>query len=114
MTFSRQVIAYKKYFLNFYVEQPDNVQSKIEWTLQLIRVTKQVPEKYFKHLQGTKGLYEVRIEVGSNIYRIFAFFDKGNLVILGNAFQKKTQKTPKLEIEKALKIIEEYNHEKNR
>ncbi|OFY88246.1 MAG: addiction module toxin RelE [Bacteroidetes bacterium RIFCSPLOWO2_12_FULL_31_6] len=114
MNFERQVIAYKKYFLEFYVEQPDHVQSKIEWTLQLIRVTRQVPEKYFKHIEGTKGLYEIRIEVGSNIYRIFSFFDKGNLVILGNAFQKKTQKTPKLEIEKALKIMEEYNHEKNR
>ena len=82
--------------------------------MQLIRVTRQVPEKYFKHMEGTKGLYEVRVEVGSNIYRIFAFFDKGNLVVLGNAFQKKTQKTPRLEIEKALKIMEEYNHEKNR
>jgi phage-related protein len=113
MSFERQIIAYKKYFLDFYVNQADNVQAKIEWTLQLIRVTRQVPEKYFKHMEGTKGLYEVRIEVGSNIYRIFAFFDKGNLVVLGNAFQKKTQKTPKLEIEKALKIMEEYNHEKS-
>lgn len=94
------------------MEQPENVQAKIEWTLQLIRVTRQVPEKYFKHLQGTKGLYEIRVEVASNIYRIFAFFDKGNLVVLGNAFQKKAQKTPKLEIEKAIKIMEEYNNEK--
>jgi phage-related protein len=113
MNFERQVIAYKKYFLDFYTKQSDSVQAKIEWTLQLIRVTRQVPEKYFKHMEGTKGLYEVRIEVGSNIYRIFAFFDKGNLVVLGNAFQKKTQKTPKLEIEKALKIMEEYYHEKD-
>lgn len=70
-----------------------------------------VPEKYFKHLEGTKGLYEVRVEVGSNIYRIFSFFDQGNLVVLGNGFVKKTQKTPKNEIEKALKIMEEYYHE---
>ena len=113
MEFERQVVAYKDYFLEFYTKQTSAVQAKIEWTLQLIRVTRQVPEKYFKHMEGTKGLYEVRIEVGSNIYRIFAFFDKGNLVVLGNAFQKKTQKTPKLEIEKALKIMEEYNHEKS-
>jgi len=113
MEFERQVVAYKKYFLDFYIKQTDIVQAKIEWTLQLIKVTRQVPEKYFKHMEGTKGLYEVRIEVGSNICRIFAFFDKGNLVVLGNAFQKKTRKTPKLEIEKALKIMEEYNHEKN-
>jgi phage-related protein len=111
VTYERQVIAYKNYFLDFYGELPDNVQAKIEWTLNLIRVTPQVPEKYFKHLEGTKGLYEIRVEVGSNIYRIFSFFDKGNLVVLGNAFQKKTQKTPKRELEKAIKIMEEYKNE---
>lgn len=111
MIFERQVIAYKNYFLEFYEKQTDNVQTKIEWTLNLIRVTKQVPEKYFKHMEGTKGLYEIRVEVGTNIYRIFSFFDKGNLVVLGNAFQKKTQKTPKQELEKALKIMEEYQNE---
>jgi phage-related protein len=111
MTFERQVIAYKNYFLDFYEKQSDKVQTKIEWTLNLIRVTRQVPDKYFKHLEGTKGLYEIRIEVGSNIYRIFSFFDKGNLVVLGNAFLKKTQKTSKQELEKALKIMEEYQDE---
>ena len=111
MIYDRQVIAYKKYFLDFYEKQPENVQSKIEWTLNLIRVTRQVPEKYFKHLEGTNGLYEIRVEVGRNIYRIFSFFDKGNLVVLGNAFQKKTQKTPKRELEKAIKIMEEYKNE---
>lgn len=90
MNSERQVIGYKKYFLDFYVKQSDNVQAKIEWTLQLIKVTRQVPEKFFKHLEGTKGLYEIRVEVGSNIYRIFSFFDKGNIVVLGNAFQKKS------------------------
>ncbi|MBC7422374.1 MAG: type II toxin-antitoxin system RelE/ParE family toxin, partial [Ferruginibacter sp.] len=80
--------------------------------LNLIRVTQQVPEKYFKHLKGTKGLYEIRVEAGNNIYRIFSFFDHGNLVVLGNAFQKKTQKTPKNEIDKALKIMKEYINEK--
>jgi len=111
VTYDRQVIAYKNYFLDFYEELPDNVQAKIEWTLNLIRVTRQVPEKYFKHLEGTKGLYEIRVEVAGNIYRIFSFFDKGNLVVLGNAFQKKTQKTPEKEIEMALKIKAEYENE---
>lgn len=112
MKFKRQIIAYKKYFLDFYRKQPDKVQVKIEWTLNLIRVTQQIPEKYFKHIESTKGLYEIRVEFGSNIYRIFSFFDKENIVVLGNAFQKRTQKTPKQEIEKALKIIEEYKNEK--
>ena len=112
MRTERQIIAYKRYFLDFYEELPENVQAKIEWTLNLIQVTSQVPEKYFKHMTGTKGLYEIRVEVASNIYRIFSFFDKGNLVVLGNGFQKKSQKTPKQEIEEALKIMEEYQNEK--
>lgn len=111
MNNDRQVIAYKNYFLDFYEDQTDKVQAKIEWTLNLIKVTPKVPEKFFKHMQGTKGLYEIRIEVGSNIYRIFSFFDKGNLVVLGNGFQKKSQKTPKQQIEKALKIMEEYQND---
>lgn len=89
MNFERQISAYKRYFLDFYEELDDNVQKKIEWTLNFIRVTKQIPEKYFKHIEGTKGLYEIRVEVGNNIFRIFSFFDKGNLIILGNGFQKK-------------------------
>lgn len=111
MPFERQLVAYKRYFLDFYTAQPENVQAKIEWTLNLLRVQRQVPEKYFKHMEGSQGIYEIRVEVGSNIYRIFSFFDKGNLVVLGIAFQKKSQKTPKTEIEKALKIMEEYKIE---
>ena len=107
----RNVIAYKTYFLDFYENQDDNVQRKIEWTLNLVRITQYIPEKYFKHLEGTKGLYEIRVEVESNIFRIFSFFDKGNLIVLGNGFQKKTQKTPKQELERALKIMEEYQNE---
>ena len=57
MNSNRQVIAYKNYFFEFYKNQNDKVQSKIEWTLNLIKVTPKVPEKFFKHLQGTKGLY---------------------------------------------------------
>ena len=111
MNNERQVVAYKNYFLDFYEGLPDNVQTKIEWTLSLIQITKQIPERYFKHIIGTKGLYEIRVEVGGNIYRIFSFFDKGNLVVLGNGFQKKSQKTPNQEIKKAVKIMEEYHHE---
>ena len=111
MDSKRKVIAYKNYFLDFYENQSESVQRKIEWTLKLIQITQKVPEKYFKHLEGTKGLYEIRVEVSGNIYRIFSFFDKGNLVVLGNAFQKKTQKTPKQEVIKAIKIMEEYQNE---
>ena len=114
MNIERKVIAYKRYFLDFYILQTESVQAKIEWTLKLIQTTKYVPEKYFKHIEGTKGLYEIRVESGNNIFRIFSFFDRGNLIVLGNAFQKKSQKTPKKELVKAHKIMEEYYYEKQR
>ncbi len=114
MNLLRQVIAYKNYFLDFYEEQPDYVQKKIEWTLNFIRLNRQVPDKYFKHIEGKKGLYEIRVMAGNNIYRIFSFFDKENLIVLGNAFQKKTQKTPNQEIERAYKIMEEYFNEQSK
>ena len=81
-------------------------------TLKLIATIERVPVKYFKHLEGSSGLYEVRVEVGSDIYRVFGFFDKGQLIILINGFQKKTQKTPKNELELAEKLKKEYFDEK--
>jgi len=65
-----------------------------------------------KNLTVTDGLYEVRIEYQSNIYRIFCCFDKGQLVVLFNAFQKKTQKTPKKEIDKASRLMHQYFDQK--
>jgi phage-related protein len=67
-----------------------------------------IPEKYFKHITGSSGMFEVRVEVGSDIYRVFSFFDKGQLVILVNGFQKKSQKTPKKELEIEEKLKKEY------
>ena len=112
MEIIRQVIAFRRYFLDFYEDQTDEVQRKIEWTLNLLRTIDRVPKKYFEHITGTDGLFEVRVELGGNIFRIFAFFDKGNLVVLGNGFQKKSQKTPGTEIEKALKIKDEYENKR--
>ena len=104
----RQIIFYGRYFLDFYAEQGLKVQEKIEYVFKLIRGVDRVPEKFLKHLEGTEGLYEIRVESGSNIYRIFCCFDKGNIVVLFNAFQKKSQKTPKQEIELAEKLKKEY------
>lgn len=78
----------------------------------LIEDLQRVPETYLKHIENTEGLYEIRIQAGSDIFRIFCFFDKGKLVVLANGFQKKMQKTPKNEIELALKIKEQYENEK--
>jgi len=108
----RTVFLYKDYFTDFYNKQKQKVKDKIIWTFRLIERIKQVPEDYLKHLEGTEGLYEIRIQQGSDIFRIFCFFDEGRLVVLANGFQKKTQKTPKSEIEKALKIKSEYEKEK--
>jgi len=112
--FIRNIFYYKRYYLNFFEKQTKDVQKKFNWTLQLIATIDRVPVKYFQHMEGTEGLYEVRVEVGSNIYRAFAFFDEGQLVVLGNAFQKKTQKTPKNELELAKKIKKEYFDEKSK
>jgi len=86
----------------------DSVKEKIGYIFRVIKTVDKVAEKFLKHIEGTDGIYEIRIEVGSNIYRIFCCFDKGNLVVLFNAFQKKTQKTPKQEIELAKKLKKEY------
>jgi phage-related protein len=82
------------------------------WTFALIEDLERVPEIYLKHIEETDGLYEIRVQHGSDIFRIFCFFDKGQLVVLANGFQKKTQKTPRKEIDQALKIKQEYESEK--
>lgn len=108
----RSVQFYKNYFQNFFEKQNKKTKAKIVWTLELIEEHERIPETYLKHIESTDGLFEIRIKLGSNIFRIFCFFDQGQLIILANGFQKKTQKTPKKEIQRALKIKEEYENEK--
>jgi len=107
----RKIIFYKSYFEDFFIKQRDKVQEKIIWTLELLEELDRVPETYLKHIVNTEGLYEIRIQQGSDIFRIFCFFDDRQLVIITNGFQKKTQKTPKKEIEKAIIIKKEYENE---
>jgi phage-related protein len=104
----REIIFYDHHFIKFYQDQNEKVKDKIKYVLELIKQVEKVPDKFLKHIKGTKGLYEIRIEYQSNIYRIFCCFDKGKLVVLLNGFQKKTQKTPANEIEKAEKLMNEY------
>ena len=108
----RTIVFYKEYFQEFFSAQKDKVKDKIIWTLTLIEEIERVSEHYLKHLEGTDGLYEIRIQLGNDIFRIFCFFDVGKLIIITNGFQKKTHKTPKQEIEKALKIKQDYENEK--
>lgn len=111
-SFLREVYFYKRYYLDFYKNLSPEVRKKFDWTLQLIATLQVIPEKYFKHLTGTDGLYEIRVESGSNIFRVFCFFDKGRLIILLNGFQKKTNRTPNNEIKLAEKLKKEYFNEK--
>ena len=110
----REVIAYKGYFEDFLLAQPSKVQDKIFKVIEIIETYERVPSNYLKAIIGTKGLYEARIKLGSNIWRVFCFFDKGKLVILLNGFTKKTQKTPKKEIKKAIHLMHLYYEDKNK
>ncbi len=109
----RKVIAYKEYFVDFYKAQEEKVQEKIEYVLDLVRFERQVPKKFFKALENTDGIYEVRVITTFKSIRILCFFDDGNLVVLGNCFLKKTQKTPRKEIKLAEKLKKEYFKDKN-
>ena len=104
----RKLIFFKNYFDDFFNSLSSKVKEKVDYVLFLITVSNRIPSKFFEHITGTDGLYEIRIEFESSIYRIFCCFDEGNLVVLFNGFQKKSQKTPRSEIDKALKIKEEY------
>ena len=105
---NRKLSTYGKYFLEFYTGLDKDLQERIDWVFELVKTVDFIPKKYFKHIENSEGLYEIRIEYQSNIYRIFCFFDEGNLVILINAFQKKSQKTPQGEIELAKKLKKQY------
>lgn len=104
----REIIFFENHFIDFYKNQNEKVRSKIQYVFELIRQVERVPEKFLKYMEGTDGLFEVRVEYQSNVYRIFCCFDEGRLVVLFNGFQKKTQKTPKNELEKAERLMKEY------
>lgn len=106
----RRVVFFGTYFQDFFAKQKEKVREKIVWTLELLEELPIIPGKFLKHIENTAGLYEFRVQSGNEIFRIFCFFDKGNLVIILTDFQKKTRKTPKKEIEKALKIKKEYEN----
>ena len=104
----RSIKIYGEDFWIFFNKQTKKVQDRIIWTIRLLRDIPFIPEKYLKHLTGTDGIYEIRVSSGNNIFRIFCFFDEGKMIIVLNGFQKKTQKTPVEEIEKAKKLKKKY------
>lgn len=110
----RKIIFFENHFIEFYQKQNAKVKGKIQYAFELIKQVERVPGKFLKYLTGTNGIYEIRIEYQSNIYRIFCCFDEGKLVVLFNGFLKKTQKTPKKELEKAQKLMESYFEQKGK
>lgn len=104
----REVIFYKHYFNEFFKSLSPLAKSKVDYVLFLLTHIERIPEKFLKHIEGQKGLYELRIEAGNNIFRIFCCFDKEKIVVLFNSFQKKAQKTPSKEIALAVKLMNEY------
>ena len=105
---NKKIIFHEEYFIDFYKTLDIKVKSKFQYVFELIKQVEMAPKKFFAPLTGYEGLFEIRVEYQSNIYRVFCCFDKGKLIVLFNGFQKKTQKTPKKEIEKAMKLKDEY------
>lgn len=108
----RTIIFYQDYFSNFYLKQRQKVKDKILWTFRIIETQEIIPHEYFRFIENSDGLYEIRISQGNDIFRIFCYFDRGNLIVLANGFQKKSQKTPRTEIQKAIAIKKLYENEK--
>ena len=105
---AREIIFFEDHFIDFYKELDPKLKEKFKFTLELIKQVDNIPKKFFGPIIGYDGLFEVRIEYQSNIYRIFCCFDQGRLIVLFNAFQKKTQKMPNKEVEKAMRLKTEY------
>ena len=93
--------------------QTDKVRKKIVQTLVWLQTLDRLPVTILKSIEGKKGLFEIRVEFGGDIFRVFCCFDEGSLVILFNGFQKKTQKTPSGEIDKAERLMKEYFESKD-
>ena len=108
----REVITYKHHFDEFFAKQPPKVRDKIIKVLDIIEQIERVPAQYLKFIEGTNGLFEVRVQLASNIFRILCFFDGSKFVVLLSGFQKKTQKTPRKEIELAKRLKNEYYEDK--
>jgi len=105
----REVVFYKSYFEDLFLEQRKAVKDKIIWTIELLEILPRLPESYLKYLEN--GIYELRVSCGGEAFRIFCFMEKNKMVVLMNGFVKKTQKTPRSEIDRALKIKKEYEQE---
>ena len=108
----REVVTYKNHFDEFFKAQTQKVRDKIITVLDIVEQIERIPQRYLKYIEGTNGLFEIRIQLGNNIFRVFCFFDGNRLVVLLSGFQKKTQKTPRSEIVRAERLMNEYYEER--
>ena len=106
----RKILYYKDYFISFYRGLDAGAQKKVDYVLAMLKIQERVNERFVKFIRD--GIFEIRASHNGNIYRAFFIFDEGNIVMLFNGYQKKTQKTPESEIEMALKLKKEYYAEK--
>ena len=88
----REVITYKNYFEDFFKEQTRKVQDKIIKVLDILEQVERVPSTYLKYIEGTNGLFEIRVQLGNNIFRIFCCFDGNKMVVLFSGFKRKRKK----------------------
>ncbi|MBP3534781.1 MAG: type II toxin-antitoxin system RelE/ParE family toxin [Muribaculaceae bacterium] len=109
----REVVTYKDYFEDFFKNQSRKVQDRIIKVLDILETVERVPVTYLKYVEGTNGLFEIRVQLGRDIFRIFCCFDGNRLVVLFSGFQKKSQKTPPKEIDRAVRIMNDYFNDKN-
>lgn len=110
----RRIVFYRDYFNQFYYEQDSRVRKKINWLIEWVVTHQKISSNYLKSISNVKGLFELRIMLGTNCWRIFCFFDEGSIVVLLNGFVKKDQKTPMREIEKAKLLMYKYHEESKR
>ena len=104
----RKIAFYGNYFSKFYEKQNKKTRDKIDYVIDIVKFVDRIPNRFLKYLKGTESLYEIRISTTYKQIRIFCFFDEGQVVVLTNCFVKKTQKTPKRELELAIKLKSEY------
>lgn len=104
----RQIKLFKSYFKDFYIAQKQSVRDKINFVLKLVETQRMIPKKFFRLLEATDGIYEIRIEMEGNIFRVFCCLDEGAVVVLFHGIHKKSQKTPPKEIKRAESIKKEY------
>ena len=104
----RRIMLFGNYFMEFYQSLTTKEARKVDYILSQLELESRVASRVVRHIKEHGNLYELRMEYESNIFRVFFIFDEGNIVVLFHGFQKKTQKTPKNEIEKALRIRKEY------